>query len=348
MIIIMHTIITFGAILAFLMAIPQFLMIKRHIKHLVLALLFSSLAYLEFILSLIFKGEISNYSYLIFTEIPFYFCMIACLYVAFENLIQEDYNWKGSLIHFIPTLVSLIALPFLVIKPTAYKIALIQGFFLLGEFNILSIAYAIVSGFLFIYIFLFIIKNKLIPNIFIFIIAFILVLLLELIAIFSGKTIFFQSAASLASLILIFSFISNILYPNSLNLWIIAIQKKRYERSLLDTINKDNVLLTLKNLMEKDKIFQDENLSLQTLAEKLEITAHQLSQLLNETYNNNFNTHINKYRIQEAKKQLIEKPYVTVLAVGFDAGFCSSSVFHNAFKKEIGLTPHQYRQKHLG
>ena len=61
----------------------------------------------------------------------------------------------------------------------------------------------------------------------------------------------------------------------------------------------------LKHLMEKEKIYLDENISLQSLAEKLNIPPYQLSQLLNEKIKQSFSDFINTYRIEEAKEILI-------------------------------------------
>ena len=53
----------------------------------------------------------------------------------------------------------------------------------------------------------------------------------------------------------------------------------------------------------------------------------------------------NNYRINEAKKILVNEPDKTVLYVGLEVGFKSKSAFHINFTKIAGLTPTQYRQE---
>jgi ligand-binding sensor domain-containing protein/AraC-like DNA-binding protein len=100
-------------------------------------------------------------------------------------------------------------------------------------------------------------------------------------------------------------------------------------------------------LVENEKIYLDENISLQSLAGKLNIPPYQLSQLLNEKLNKSFPDFINSYRIDEAKEILTypegeEKKNVTV---AFDVGFNSVAAFYRAFKKFTGMTPQQYKKE---
>jgi YesN/AraC family two-component response regulator len=99
--------------------------------------------------------------------------------------------------------------------------------------------------------------------------------------------------------------------------------------------------------VENEKIYLDENISLQSLAENLNIQPYQLSQLLNEKLNQNFSDFINYHRIQEAKKILAgpkgaEKKNT---AVAFDVGFNSMTAFYKAFKKFAGMTPNRYKKE---
>ena len=67
-------------------------------------------------------------------------------------------------------------------------------------------------------------------------------------------------------------------------------------------------LARLREIMEVEKAFADEELSLKDLAGDLGISPHQLSQILNERIRKNFSTFVNEYRIDEAKKLLVEEP----------------------------------------
>jgi YesN/AraC family two-component response regulator len=59
--------------------------------------------------------------------------------------------------------------------------------------------------------------------------------------------------------------------------------------------------------MKDKKLFLNEEITLKDIAETLHISQHQLSQLINEKFNVNFNTFINSYRIEFAKKPSYRK-----------------------------------------
>ena len=143
------------------------------------------------------------------------------------------------------------------------------------------------------------------------------------------------------------SFLINQRYPEYLQLVIIRTVRNRYTRSRLSGIDAESVVQQMTGLMENEKMFADEDLSLKRLAYELSITPHQLSQLLNEKLNSNFNSFINHYRVNEAKKMLIDEPDRPIMSICHGVGFNSKSVFYKAFLNSTGMTPHKYRKEML-
>ena len=99
-------------------------------------------------------------------------------------------------------------------------------------------------------------------------------------------------------------------------------------------------------LMEHEKPFRDGNLTVKALAEKLGLPAAQLSALINERLAENFVDFVNRYRIQEAKRLLLDgsKRHYSVVAIGDEVGFNSKSAFNAAFRKYTGSTPSDFRK----
>jgi AraC-like DNA-binding protein len=143
------------------------------------------------------------------------------------------------------------------------------------------------------------------------------------------------------------AFFINQRYPEYLQLVIIDTVRNRYKRSRLAGIDAESVGRQLIDLMELEKMFADEDLSLKRLAYELSMTPHQLSQFLNEKLNSNFNTFVNRYRVDEAKKMLIEEPDRSILSVCHGVGFNSKSVFYKAFMQSTGMTPFKFRKQFL-
>ncbi len=122
--------------------------------------------------------------------------------------------------------------------------------------------------------------------------------------------------------------------------------KKSNLKNLMDPDTLDEVKKRLIFLLDVEKIFRDENLSLLSLAEKLNITPHQLSWIINEKMNQSFSTLVNRHRIEYVKKRLATgmKNETTILQMALDSGFSTKTAFNRAFKKFTGLTPSQYRK----
>ncbi|WP_421813723.1 helix-turn-helix domain-containing protein [Flagellimonas sp.] len=73
----------------------------------------------------------------------------------------------------------------------------------------------------------------------------------------------------------------------------------------------------------------------------LELAANYVSQLLNLGFQKNFSEYINTYRVNEFKERVLleENKGITIMAVAYDSGFNSKTVFNTFFKKIEGITP---------
>jgi len=121
-----------------------------------------------------------------------------------------------------------------------------------------------------------------------------------------------------------------------------------YVESTLKNIDKAAVLAKLDALMTKDKLYTLENLSLAVLAEQLQISQHQLSELINTEFQQGFSRYIRQHRIDAAKKLLLAEPGASVLSIGLSVGFSTQSNFYAAFRDIVGMAPGQYRKIHSG
>lgn len=119
--------------------------------------------------------------------------------------------------------------------------------------------------------------------------------------------------------------------------------RQKYARSLLLDLNREALKESLKNLMEKEKLYRDEELSLADLADELALSTHQISELLNQELGRNFAAFVNDYRIREACELLKSQPERSVLDIAFEVGFRTKSSFHRAFQKHTNKTPSEFR-----
>ena len=97
-------------------------------------------------------------------------------------------------------------------------------------------------------------------------------------------------------------------------------------------------------LMEKEKPYLSPDLKLEELAERMQLSRHQLSRLLNERYPHGFSHFIREYRVAESKRLIAKHPEWSMEGIGAEAGFSSRSSFFEAFKKLESITPAQYKK----
>jgi AraC-like DNA-binding protein len=74
------------------------------------------------------------------------------------------------------------------------------------------------------------------------------------------------------------------------------------------------------------------------------MSAHQLSQLLNDNLGKSFSTYINEYRINEACQKIEIGSFLKIEEIGYEVGFNSKSTFFSTFKKIKNTTPLLYKQ----
>jgi ABC-type antimicrobial peptide transport system permease subunit/AraC-like DNA-binding protein len=103
----------------------------------------------------------------------------------------------------------------------------------------------------------------------------------------------------------------------------------------------------LKKAMEVNLFYQDAELNLRSLAEKLDIHPHELSRIVNEALKKNFNDFINEYRIREVARKMEDPAYgrLTLLGIAFDSGFNSKTTFNRTFRQMIGKSPAEYKNE---
>ncbi|PKB18781.1 AraC family transcriptional regulator [Flavobacterium sp. 5] len=119
----------------------------------------------------------------------------------------------------------------------------------------------------------------------------------------------------------------------------IKYQSSNADETLLLKIHQD-----LKILMQNEKLYKDPELTLDELAQKLNVNPNILSQVINSIENKNFFDYINEQRIAEFIKisVLKENQNFTILSLAFEVGFNSKTSFNRNFKKITGQTPTMY------
>ncbi len=163
----------------------------------------------------------------------------------------------------------------------------------------------------------------------------------------SSSILFDASMAAMAAMVLYVGYSANIQpqvfsgaysYTNRLF--------PKYQKSGLTFGLSRELKEKVEQLFTDEKIYKENNISLEMLAQKLETTRHSASQVINEHFGMTFHELVNKYRIDEAKEilQNDSKQNWNIIEVAYEVGYNNKVTFNKAFKKDTNLTPTQFQR----
>jgi AraC-like DNA-binding protein len=132
------------------------------------------------------------------------------------------------------------------------------------------------------------------------------------------------------------------------------INKPEIDTNVTESKNDQDIIITdqielLKKYMIDQEPYLDPSLTIQELANQINIPVRDLSVLINHHMNQHFFDFVNEYRIQKAMNILKNhsKSHLTILEILYEVGFNSKSSFNTSFKKYTQLTPTAYRSGSL-
>lgn len=101
----------------------------------------------------------------------------------------------------------------------------------------------------------------------------------------------------------------------------------------------------LRELLEKNRVYLDENLTSSMIAEMLGISRSSFSSLVMSTYGIPFRDLLNSYRIEHAKRFMRENPSATQEVIANESGFKNAQYLNHKFKEMVGETPAMWLAK---
>ena len=330
-----NTILSVILVFAMLMLIGRFLYV-RHLNYIIfhwslvvdsIVFLFGPLLYF-YVKRFLFKSETSN-KFPFYHFIPFALLLVVSLYFVFRYSPEEYYQYF--------------------FEQNLSKL-----------FSIVSIAMILLNGF---YVFLTlqlvrkfknsekdILSFKQSPLVFVysFVIAFSLCILAWIVSYINS---FFNSYFSIITYdsiwiaIPVFIYVIGYFSLKQPEFFRIPLEEKTKEKkNRLSDIESNILQDKLNSLMENDKAFLNNNLTLKDVSVTLNTSTNNISWLLNNVYNLTFYDFINQYRIKEFIQKVENNEHLqhTILAMSLDAGFNSKSTFNKAFKVFMKDTPSNY------
>jgi len=121
---------------------------------------------------------------------------------------------------------------------------------------------------------------------------------------------------------------------------------EKYKNSGLPSSLANKLAEELELLMSREQLYKENDLKLETLAEKLKSNRHFVSQVINQFYKTNFFDFINANRIDEAKRLLVSDDHeLNIIEIAYAVGYNNKVTFNTVFKRFTGTTPSEYRKQ---
>ena len=122
--------------------------------------------------------------------------------------------------------------------------------------------------------------------------------------------------------------------------------KAKYEHSTLNEKNMEVIKSKIEDLFKSEKVYLQNDLSLDKVGAVLNIKPYHISQTLSYLLRENFNDFVNTHRIAHAKKLMILEDYENykIEAIALESGFNNKVTFYKAFAKLTKTTPSQFRK----
>lgn len=116
------------------------------------------------------------------------------------------------------------------------------------------------------------------------------------------------------------------------------------EQSVNTNLRSKSDWVQYKNEIIQNRYYCEIGLTIEGLAAKLKIGRTTLSNLINREEGINFNTCINRLRIEESKQLLISNPDLPLATIAEQVGYSEQSNFSRQFKQITGETPMVWRK----
>jgi len=318
-------------------------------------------------------GFFEKAPHLIYGSLPIWFIVGPLFYNYFHSLLSKPSGFKWiKLLHFLPLTICLIIMYPFYSLPSIEKLNLLHG---IGEINISKFKFTVI---LYLYTFqtvTYIIfswnkvkkyesnyKNesantKVISIEWLRSLILILIIFLAIDFVIGSTMSLLEiqnqnySNASIVTVSLFIYFIAYnlILHPNrvfskSASTTSNNTDIHKYKKSNLELEEINTIEQQLDKVMYFNKPYLNEDLKLPDLAKLIEVSPHKLSQVLNQSFNQNFYNYINQHRVKEVQKKLVEEVFKnqTIQTIALQSGFNSNASFYRVFKQQTGLTPTQY------
>ena len=106
--------------------------------------------------------------------------------------------------------------------------------------------------------------------------------------------------------------------------------------------DSDNMIARINQVMETQKLYQNSNLKVTDLAAAIGTNRRSVSECINSQRGCTFTQFVNIYRVDHAKRVLLQNPNKKITDIYIESGFANEGSFFRTFKAVTGMTPKEW------
>lgn len=175
-------------------------------------------------------------------------------------------------------------------------------------------------------------------------IAFGFVLVCAAVGIAAGSPLLYRVGHTLLEMLLLVWYFTVLANPGLSGKTRTAILAERERLLLLDPREAELVKSRVERAIGDSAIIRRTDLDLGGLAAIVKVPPYRLSNWFNAYENTTFPAWLNVQRIDLVKRLMIEHPDRNILDIAMEAGYASKSVFNEQFRKNVGMSPSEWRR----
>lgn len=117
-----------------------------------------------------------------------------------------------------------------------------------------------------------------------------------------------------------------------------------FEELLSHAPSENSTVFLIRDYIEKR--FGDNNLSIKEISEHVHLSCSYICTMFKTETGQTLNQYITEYRIEKAK-MLLADPRNKITEISSRVGYTDGNYFSKSFKKAVGLSPSEYREREL-
>ena len=109
----------------------------------------------------------------------------------------------------------------------------------------------------------------------------------------------------------------------------------------------EQLIQRIYDLMDEKQLYLQQGLKVSDIASALGINSRYVSECVKAFKGCSFTQFVNEYRMEQAKRLLLERPEMKISSVAIESGFTNDKAMTRYFKEQTGMTPTEWKTRNV-